>query len=209
MYRSCYESARKRAAERIFERLIHGVVGTNAAMIDQLYVLTDEEILCVLQLAGLRAEELPDLLDELLGDLDYIVAHEVWTNSPTISDDAKQWVRSATKGAGKGKQSYIQKPAQWEEAIAEASVGKKHLAQIQVILPTPSAYMPKFNGARILRKRAGVFGTEEFFEVTKQMQAILTAMNRYRSTIKVTCPRHFALSAVEAIKKAAVDELGQ
>ena len=46
MYRSCYEHPRKRAAERIFERLIRAIAQDDPEIIDDLYILTDEELLC-------------------------------------------------------------------------------------------------------------------------------------------------------------------
>lgn len=66
MYRSCYEHPRKRAAERIFERLIRAVAQDDPGMIDDLYVLTDEELLCALRLVNLTSESARRLLELLI-----------------------------------------------------------------------------------------------------------------------------------------------
>ncbi len=56
MYRHCYEHPRKRAAERIFERLIQDLAEDVSLGVsqDDLYALTDEEILCAVTTSGAK-----------------------------------------------------------------------------------------------------------------------------------------------------------
>jgi HD superfamily phosphohydrolase len=206
MYRSCYEHPRKRAAERIFERLIKEIAGDDPGMIDELYILTDEEVLCALRLVNLKSETARRLLEQLVTNTEYFVVHDVEAKSPTISDEARVWIKGAT--LGKGKQSYIDRPAQWEDAIARASVGPERSFQIQVIVAPPSAYEQKFDAAIILLKSHGNYQTQRFFEVASGVEDVLSAMNKYRAKIRVTCPSSLSYEDRERIKQASVAELG-
>ena len=66
---------------------------------------------------------------------------------------------------GKGKPSYIDQPALWEDEIARASIGAERSFQIQVIVAAPGAYQQKFDATTILCKEGGIFKTKEFFDV--------------------------------------------
>jgi uncharacterized protein len=206
MYRSCYEHPRKRAAERLFERLIREVAADDAGIVDDLYILTDDELLTALRLAKLKSDAAKRLLDELIRNAEYSVVHDVRANSSGISELARSWVRSAAKG--RGKPSYIDQPAQWEDAIARASIGAERGFQIQVIVAPPSAYEPKFNAALILFRENGAYCTREFFDVASEAKNVLSAMNPARARIRVMCPSDIGADDRAKVKQAAGAELG-
>jgi HD superfamily phosphohydrolase len=209
MYRNCYEHPRKRAAERIFERLIREIAEDASLGISEedLYALADEDIICALRLAGSGSERRSRLLGELLGDLDYVVVHDVGIREEGSA--AAAWASGATKGrTGDLKLRYILQPAQWEESIAQASIGMERVAQIQVVVPPLSAYSTKFSAARILRRRFDKYSVEEFFRVSDQAQKALAEMNRARARLKVMCPNAFTSAEKESVKRAASQELG-
>jgi HD superfamily phosphohydrolase len=207
MYQSCYEHPRKRAAERLFERLVKEVTGDDPDIIDDLYILTDDELLCALQLSQPKSELARRLLDQLFAGQDYTVIHQVQTDSETMSDDAKTWVKNVTKG--KGKASYIDRPAGWEDAIARASVGADRAAEVQVIVAPPNAYQQqKFIGASILSKADGAYRSRDFFEIASVAKEALSKMTSARAKIKVMCPSSLSDPDKEKIRRASLDELG-
>jgi HD superfamily phosphohydrolase len=206
MYRSCYEHPRKRAAERMFERLVRIVAEDNPDLIDILYILTDEELLAALKLVDLKSPMADGLLDQLTNNSDYVVVHDVRADSETISEEAKVWVKGAT--IGKGKPSYIDQPASWEDEIARASIGADRAFQIQVIVAPPGAYQQKFDATTVLCKRNGVFETREFFEVAITVKEVLAAMNPARARIKVMCSGDLTAEDRLKVGKAAAAILG-
>ncbi len=207
MYRSCYEHPRKRAAERIFERLVRAIAQDDHEMIDDLYILTDEELMTALRLANLESETARRLLELLLTNSDFTVIHDVPANSPDISEEARLWVKGAAKG--KGKKSYVDRPAEWEDEIARASVGPERSFQIEVIVAPPGAYEQKFDAATILKRdSSGMFQTKEFFETASGVKDVLSAMNPARARIKVMCPADLSDHDLALIKQAALATLG-
>lgn len=207
MYRSCYEHPRKRAAERIFERLIRAVAQDDPGMIDDLYVLTDEELLCALRLVNLTSESARRLLELLITNSDFVVLHDVQASSPNISEEASAWVKSAAKG--RGKPSYIDRPAEWEDAIARNSIGAERAFQVQVIVAPPGAYEQKFDAATILlRDQNLTYQTKEFFGLASGVKNVLSAMNPARARIKVMCPSSLSGGDRERIKQASIAVLG-
>jgi HD superfamily phosphohydrolase len=207
MYRSCYEHPRKRAAERMFERLVRLVANDDPDLIDELYILTDEELLAALKLVDLKSVAANRLLDQLTNNSDYVVVHDVRADSGSISDDARVWVKGAT--VGKGKPSYVDKPASWEDEIARASVGAERSFQLQVIVAAPGAYQQKFDATTILYKRNGVFETKEFFDVALTVKEVLAAMNPARARIKVMCASDMAAEDKLKVREAAATILGR
>jgi len=204
MYINCYEHPTKRAAERLFERLVRELVEDASLGVAQgdLYALADEEILAALRIAGGGSKLCQSLLEELTGKLDYVVVHEAPTNAR--DSRAERWARGAAEGkVGDLKLHYIQMPAQWEESIAAASVGQDSMNRIQVVVPPPSAYTPKFIAARILMYQDGVYTAEEFVKVAPRVGEVLKEMNSARARIKVMCSRDFSPDQRDRIKGAA------
>jgi HD superfamily phosphohydrolase len=207
MYRSCYEHPRKRAAERIFERLVRIVADDNPDLIDELYILTDEELLTSFKLVDLKSAAANHLLDQLTNGSDYVVVHDVRADSVTISQEALVWVKGATMG--KGKPSYIDQPALWEDEIARASIGADRSFQIQAIVAPPGAYQHKFDATTILCMQDGVFKTKELFDVAITVKEVLAAMNPARARIKVMCSGDMTAEDRAKVSEAAASILGR
>jgi hypothetical protein len=146
------------------------------------------------------------LIEQLVTNSDYVVVHDVEARSPNVSDEARVWIKGAAMG--KGKQSYIDRPEEWEDAIARSSIGPERSFQIQVIVAPPSAYDHKFDAAVILLKSDGFYRTKQFFEVASGVKDVLTAMNKARARIKVMCPSGLTSKEYEQIKQASVKVLG-
>jgi HD superfamily phosphohydrolase len=211
MYLHCYEHPRKRAAERIFERLIQDLAedGSLGVNLDDLYVLTDEEILCALTTSCANSKTRRCLVNELMGDLDYITIHGVSIKNKHGSP-ASLWFDGATMGrTGDLKLRYIRQPAQWEESIASATVGVDRISQIQVVVPPPSACIQKSSAARILIEGESGFQCQELFKVLPRVERILAEMAPARARITVMCSNRFTAAEKEQIKQASIQELGQ
>jgi HD superfamily phosphohydrolase len=208
MYRSCYEHPRKRAAERLLERLVREVTEDDPEFVDDLYMLTDEELLCALRLVNLRTDLARRLLEQLITGARYEVVHQVEAKSENISAEAKAWIIGAAKG-NKGKQSYVDRPIEWEGGIASSTIGADRSAEILLITAPPGAYEQKFDGAQILvRDKEGLFSTKEFFELAKSVKEVLSAMNPARSKIRVLCSSSLDRPDREKVRLASVDLLG-
>ena len=96
-------------------------------------------------------------------------------------------MNGAVKG-NKGRLSYVDRPASWEDTIASNSIGNDQSFQILVITAPPGAYEQKFDSAQILvRDEGGLFRTKEFFELAKGAKEVLSAMNPARARIRVMC----------------------
>lgn len=207
MYRGCYEHPRKRAAERLLERLVREVTEDDPSFVDDLYILTDEELLCSLRLVNLRTDLAKRLLEQLVAGAAYDVVHEVEAKSKNISAEAKAWIMGAVKGT-KGKQSYVDRPVEWEGVIAANTIGDNRSAEVLLITAPPGAYEQKFDGAQILVKEEGRFRTREFFEQVKYVKEVLSEMNPARSKIRVMCSSDLNDSERHQIRQASVDLLG-
>jgi hypothetical protein len=148
------------------------------------------------------------LLEQLISNISYDVIHQVEAKSKSISDEAKTWIVGAAKGT-KGKQSYVDRPAEWEEVIASNTIGVDRSAEILLITAPPGAYEQKFDAAQILvRDDHGVFSTTEFFELAKGVKEVLSAMNPARSKIRVMCSSGLSASDRDKIKRSSVELLG-
>jgi len=183
------------------------VAEDNPDLIDEMYILTDEELLTALKLVDLKSAAANGLLDQLTNNSDYILVHDVRADSETISQEALVWVKGATMG--KGKPSYIDQPALWEDEIARASIGAERSFQIQVIVAPPGAYQQKFDATTILCRQEGVFQTMELFDVAITVKEVLAAMNPARARIKVMCAGDVTSNDQSKVREAAASILGR
>jgi HD superfamily phosphohydrolase len=207
MYRSCYEHPRKRSAERLLERLVREITQDDPEFVDDLYLLTDEELLCALRLVNLRTDRAKRLLEQLTTNAPYDVIHEVQSKSDGMSDELRTWVRGATV-TSKGWQSYIVRPAEWEEVIATNTIGAERSFEVLIIAAPPAAYELKFDSAQILFKDSGIFRTKKFFELASGVKNVLSEMNTARARIKVMCSSGLSLTDRSKIRQASIEQLG-
>jgi hypothetical protein len=179
--------------------------------IDDIFALTDEEIMTALRALGSGSDFRRRLVEELMTDVDYDVVYE----APIIRDPARampdvlrDWVRAATKDTPAArKMAYITQPAAWEEAIAAQSIGTDRSWQVQVVVPAHEVYAPEYNATQLLINRQGVFETVEFFEHSSVVRNLLKEMNSLREKIRVLCPAHLPTAERSNIRLAAAQVL--
>ena len=93
MFFNCYEHPRKKAAERAFTKLIQLLLDDHSLGLptDDLFLLTDDEVITVVKALDLGPEPVRQLLDALVSDMNYEVIHEVKISAVT-SKDGRAWV---------------------------------------------------------------------------------------------------------------------
>ena len=65
-----------KGGRRLFEQLVREIAGDDTERIDDLYILTDEELLCALRLVKPSSDRVEKLLEQLVAASDYAVVHE-------------------------------------------------------------------------------------------------------------------------------------
>ena len=209
MYHACYEHPRKRAAEQIFQRLIEELISTHSINLDDLYALTDDEVLCLVRTNGKASVTCRDLAEQLMTDMDFDIVHEVEIASPNVSHQLEQWISEAIKtGKGNPKLLYLVQPALWEEEIAAKSIGKGRRSQVQVLVPSPRNYKQQQSSARILLSENGRYQCKEFLDWRPEIKAMHDTMAKHRNRVRVICPSNLSPGDRDKVKAAAEQELG-
>jgi HD superfamily phosphohydrolase len=213
MYFNCYEHRRKKAAERIFTRLVKGLVDDPRLnlSLDDIFALADEELTSVVRGIGTGNEMTQHLVEELMGDLDYVCVCEVpastkkGTTLPPIID---AWLNDVL--VDEKHMAYVARPTSWEEKIAQNSIGPRRAWQIQVILPDPKVYQLQQNSAtRLLRTdNQGRYEAVNFFDESGVLKEIMEQMNLQRQAIMVMCPAGLSGTEQNQIQKAAATLFG-
>ncbi|PYP93337.1 MAG: hypothetical protein DMG65_01505 [Candidatus Angelobacter sp. Gp1-AA117] len=213
MYFNCYESPRKRTAERMLTRLVKGIVDDRrlSLSLEDVFALADEELTSIVRGIGTGNGMVQHLVEELMGDADYVCVYEVpasikeRTTLPPVIDN---WLNDVL--IGDRKLAYITRPGDWEEKVAQNSIGQKRVWQIQVVLPDPKVYQLQQNSAtKLLRKDAsGCYKAENFFDVSRTLKEILERTNMQRQTVKVMCPARLPGTERNQIQRAAANLFG-
>lgn len=194
MYVNCYEVSAKLAAERAFQRIAEEVVSAGLLTVDQLMLLTDDNVLSALVSLGRSNPAVDGLAQSLLTSQRY---EEVYSCMPSKSQNAEviNWVQNKLLGdvGGGLRQAYVVLPRLWERRIADCAV----IGHWQVLVSVPSyfAYVQKESGARILVKDGGGWKTVDLFEYSGKLGAILEQMRPASAYIRVFAP--MALSSQE------------
>ena len=118
MYFNCYESPRKRTAERMLTRLVKGIVDDRrlSLSLEDVFALADEELTSIVRGIGTGNGMVQHLVEELMGDADYVCVYEVpasikeRTTLPPVIDN---WLNDVL--IGDRKLAYITRPGDWEE----------------------------------------------------------------------------------------------
>jgi HD superfamily phosphohydrolase len=128
-----------------------------------------------------------------------------------LSKDVRDWNEAALRGRdGNLKETYILKPKTWEELIAGKSIGDQRAWQILVVVPSYEVYLAELSATRILvEEPSGGFRIRQFFEVSSIMREVLENLMVQRRKIRVFCPADVPPAEETAIKKAAIQVLGQ
>ena len=214
MFFNCYEQPRKKAAERIFTRLVKSLHEDSSLGLDleDLVALSDEEVLVTLRAVGSGSDVRNNLLEQLLGDCNSRVVHAVRlrANPEELSQTVTRWYESTLEGRPADlKTAYILQPEIWEEAISANSIGKERSWQIHVLVPAYEVYLQHHSSTQLLcREPGGTFRTEKFFDRSWAIKQVLEHMNSQRAVIKVLCPAQLPEAEQEQIKQSAQQELG-
>ena len=213
MYLNCYEAARKRAAERIFRRLIKELNEDQSLGLDvgDLLVLTDEEVMTVLRGIGAGSETRREVAEKLLRDVAYEAVHEVAFNSENATPDVRNWhdslIKGRTGGIGYLHVAYVSKPEEWEKLIA-AEAGTD-VWNVQVIVPSYHHYPQKQSATKILTKDDDDrFKTVDLFSKSEVIKEVLRHSNPLRNRVRVVCPDYLSRQERKRVKDAAMQLLG-
>jgi HD superfamily phosphohydrolase len=206
MYHNCYEHPRKRVAEQLFQGLVEELVERHGVLVDDLYALTDDEVLAVVK-TSTTSEKCRHLLEHLMSDVDYVSVHEVSIASAKLSADVKNWVELTRAERSSSKSLYLQQPANWAEAIASRSIGVGRSWQIQVLVPSPRNYRQQHSAARILVMTDGGFESVEFLDRLEGIKPMFESMDKHRNKISVVCPSTLSSEEFQAVRRAAIQEL--
>ncbi len=202
MYVECYEHPKKLAAERIFTRLIENLVSKNALKIEEVILLTDDQIVCLLAQWALGSSEDSELLRALMHNVEYRTVLEVDISSPSAA--VKHW-RTLRDGKGMGKSAYIDTPSYWEQTIAEAS-GLGQARSWQVLVVVPEYKVRKYTEAEtlILQSDGQAYVATPMADAYADIEEILNKFRSPRTKIRV-----FAHSALSDAERNAVDQAAQ
>lgn len=217
MYVKCYEHPRKKAAERIFTRLVQNIIENSQLKLTlrELFSLADEELTTAIIGVGTGNEMAQNLAKELMGDLDYILVHQMPATSKKqnnlaenklpennkLPETIEHWLKGVL--IGDSEFAYITQPSKWEEKIAQNSIGVDRAWQIQVIVPDPTVYLPQHSATKLLQKTNSGYQTADFLDTSEVVKDILERMNIQRQKITVMCPSKLESKERDQIKTAA------
>jgi HD superfamily phosphohydrolase len=206
MYVKCYEHPRKKAAERIFTRLVERIIEDPrlSLTLPEVFSLADEELTTAIIGVGTGNDMAQNLAKELMGDLDYVSVHQMPATSKeqkALPQNIEHWLKGVL--IGENEFAYITQPSKWEEKIAQNSIGIDRAWQIQVILPDPTVYLQQHSATKLLRKTNSGYQTADFLDTSQVVKNILERMNIQRQKIMVMCPAKLESKERDLIKAAA------
>ncbi len=210
MYVNCYELPTKLAAERALERIADEAISSGLLAVDQLMLLTDDNLLGALPTLGRSNRAIEGLAQALLTGQRY---EEVYSCKPSDSKnvEVRNWVQNRTLGdvGGGLRQAYVVLPRLWETWLADAAgLEAKRSWQVLVSVPSYFAYVQKESGARILVRNGAGWKTVDLFEYSKELGTILEHMRPASALIRVFASRIASGEMRDRIRAAAVALLG-
>jgi HD superfamily phosphohydrolase len=206
MYLNCYEHPKKLAAERIFTRLVQNLVEDNHLSVDEVILLTDDQVMALLGIAAIGSRENSALLDALLQNVDYCPVHEVGLKGGE-NTVVGPWKRVRDR-AGMGRHVYVELPRQWEREIALASGLNDESWHVLVVVPDHKTGNPPGLGTQIVQEVAEGFAVKPILKGRENLLAELKYAQEPRSRIRVFADSRLKKEQREAIAKAARDLLG-
>lgn len=178
MFLNCYDHPRKAAAERIFTRLVVGLMGRHNIPLEQVMMLADEQILALLTLDSASDAESSNLLSTLVQNQEYELV---------LEKDVKavpEWSRARDKG--RGKEAYVEIPGRLEREIAERSeLGTDKAWQVLVVVPAQEVIIPVEIGTPILFEELGGYKTLKLSHVFPRLVVPLKKLIEIRNRIRV------------------------
>lgn len=211
MYVKCYEHPRKKAAERIFTRLVQNIIEDPrlGLTLEEVFSLADEELTTAIIGVGTGNNMAHNLAKELAGDLNYVTVHEMPATlmvqkakeQKGVPQNIVNWLNDVL--SRENEIAYISRPSAWEERIAQNSIGIDRAWQIQVIVPDPTVYLPKHSATKLLRKTDSGYRAADFLDTSEVVKDILERMSIQRQKIMVMCPAKLESKERDQIKTAA------
>jgi HD superfamily phosphohydrolase len=207
MYVNCYEHPKKLAAERIFTRLVQNLVEQNQLTIDEVIMLTDEQILALLALSAVGSNENSSLLAALLQNIDYELVQEIGLDrgdNPAVG----QWNRARDR-AGMGRHVYVELPSQWEKEITLAAGMKGEESwHVLVLVPDHKTGTPPGIATRVIERIDGGYTAKSILKANQSLLNQLKYAGEPRRRIRVFADSRLTAEQRIAIKRAARDLLG-
>lgn len=207
MYVNCYEVPEKLAAERAFQRIAEEAISGGLLSVDQLMLLTDDNVLDGLfQGRGLSRSTAP-LAEALLVNQRFAQVYSCKTTG-SANAQVRDWTINRLAGGLGLRVAYVDLPRLWEQQIAERG-GLAPMQRWGVLVSVPShhAYVQKESGARILVSRNGRFDTLDLFQYSKRLGAILEQMRPASTYIRVFASAEFTEADRDRVRVAASELL--
>lgn len=177
MFLNCYDHPRKAAAERIFTRLVDGFIGRHNVPLEQVMMLTDEQILALFILDSASSDETFSLLSVLLQNQEFELVLEKDVR------EVPEWSRPRDKG--RGKEAYIEFPARLEREIAERSDMGVKAWQVLVVVPAQEVFIPLEIGTPILFEESEGYKTLKISQVFPRFEVPLKKLIEIRNRIRI------------------------
>jgi HD superfamily phosphohydrolase len=178
MFLNCYDHPRKAAAERIFTKLVDGFITRHNVPLEQVMMLTDEQILALLTLDSASHDETFNLLSVLLQNQEFELVLEKDVR------EVPDWSRPRDKG--RGREAYIEIPARLEREIAERSeIGADKAWQVLVVVPAQEVFIPLEIGTPILFEESWGYKTLKLSQVFPRLEVPLKKLIEIRNRVRV------------------------
>lgn len=209
MYLNCYEHPKKLAAERIFTRLVQNLMDSNQLSVDEVILLTDEQILALIGIASIGSAENSGLLSALLQNIDYDLVHEVPLNRGE-NTAVGQWNRARDR-AGMGRYVYVQLPSEWEKEIAlAAKLNAEDSWRVLVLVPDHKTGSPPGLATRVIESAAEGMGytAKSILKVSPNLLNQLKYAGEPRRRIRVFADSRLDREQTESVREAAKNILG-
>jgi HD superfamily phosphohydrolase len=182
MFISCYESENKLAAERTLVKIVQKLVESKKVDIEQLMLLTDDELLHILFYKVPSSLNCDNLILSLKNGRNFSLADDLMlTKESERNAEIRSWV-DARLGEQWTK-ALIEKPLEWEGHVARHA----GLLDDQILLTVPSdeCHPDKQIDARILVKDNGVFRPQRITDFSKNVSDIGEMLARNRQVIRL------------------------
>lgn len=208
MYLNCYEHPKKLAAERIFTRLVQNLMDSNQLSVDEVILLTDEQILALLGIAAIGSPENSGLLEALLQNIDYDLIYEIGLDRGE-NTAVGQWNRARDR-AGMGRHVYVELPSQWEKEIAlVAKLSQGESWRVLVLVPDHKTGSPPGLPTRVVERTEEGYAARPILKVSQNLLNQLKYAGEPRRRIRVFADSRLSRDQVASVKKAAESILGE
>jgi len=208
MYLNCYEHPKKLAAERIFTRLVQNLKEENQLSIEEIILLTDEQVLALLGVTAIGSQENTGLLEALLQNIHYDLVYEIGLDRGE-NTAAGQWSRARDR-AGMGRHVYVDLPSQWEKEITLAAKLKQAESwRVLVLVPDHKTSSPPGLPARVIQSTVTGYAATAILKVSQSLLNQLKYAGEPRRRIRVFADSRLGRGQLDLIRTASANILGE